>query len=324
MENRRNPNSRSEFSLNQIDLNLLRVFDMLMQERSVTKAAFRTGRTQSAVSHSLGKLRDIFKDELFTRDSGLMEPTPRANELSIVISSALADIRLAVNRHLHFDASETFRNFRIGVTDYIAVALLPRLIENFARAAPNATLNVLHVQESNALTRLKNREVECAIVGNAHLNDPDLVEVVLSMDKMVCAGWSGNLILDSFDAERYLASPHLQISSDGVSDGFADIALKKMNLKRKVVATIPHYLVAPWIIKGTDLITAFGDSILPVLPRESETRVVLPPIPLPDLKVSLIYERNLEVDPAHSWLRGLIQDVSDTQQKLKAEFYEQA
>ena len=122
----------TEFSLDLIDLNLLRIFDILMQERSVTKTAQRTGRTQSAVSHSLGKLRDIFQDELFSRDARRMEPTLRAIELSTVISASLSDIRHVIDRHLHFEASETRRNFRVGLSDYTAATFLPSLIERFA------------------------------------------------------------------------------------------------------------------------------------------------------------------------------------------------
>lgn len=314
--------SRSEFSLNQIDLNLLRVFDILMQERSVTMAATRLGRTQSAISHSLGKLRAVFKDDLFSRDSGLMEPTPRARELAVVISRALADIQATVDQHLNFEPAKTRRNFRIGLSDQTSVAFMPKLIEEFSAKAPHATLNVLHVLDTDVPSSLKNRDMECAIIGNTLLQEGLLRVIDIARDAVVCAGWQGNPLLDDFNAERYLESPHLQISADGKSLGIADIALKSIGLTRQVVATIPHYLVAPWVIKGTRLITVFADSVLLALPEESETRILAPPIPLPDVVHSLIYERSMEEDPGHKWFRGLLRSIADAQRQRKETVYQ--
>ena len=313
----------SEFSLNQIDLNLLRTFDILIQERSVTRSAIRLGRTQSAVSHSLGRLREIFNDVLFSWDSGHMEPTPRAKELAIVISRALADIRLVVDRHLNFEPAKTTRNFRIGLSDYTAVTFLPTLIDSFSKIAPHATLNVVHAREPDVLESLRSREVECAVLGNARVEGDQFEVIELSKDRMVCGGWSGNGLLDDFTPERYLASPHLQISADGTAVGVADTVMRAMGFTRRVIATIPHYLVAPWVIKGTQLVTVFGDGVLLALPKESEIRIVPPPINLPEVTISLIFERNVAFDPGHMWFRNLITGVSDSQKIRKEKIYEQ-
>jgi len=307
-----------EFSLDQVDLNLLRIFDILMQERSVTKTAQRTGRTQSAVSHSLAKLREIFQDELFSRDALRMEPTLRALELAAVISTSLSDIRHVVDRHLHFEPAETRRNFRVGLSDYTAATFLPKLIERFNAAAPHATLNVLHTRQSEVASLLQARAIECAVLGNVVVDDDRISRVVLSVDKMVCAGWSGNAALQELTLERYLEASHLQISADGVGEGLSDAALRQMGLRRKVVATVPHYLVAPWILKGTPLLTAFGDSLVLALDSASETYVVAPPFDIPDVTVVLVFERRLEADLGCKWLRSLIEEVWVEQRGRKA------
>lgn len=309
------------FSLNQIDLNLLRTFDALMQERSVTKAAEFLGRTQSATSHSLSRLRYIFKDELFSRDSGVMEPTPRAKELAAVLTRALADIRQVVDRHLNFEPASTFRNFRIGLSDSTSVTILPNLIQNFSAQAPNATLNVLHTKEAEVLDLLKTKQIECAVLGNTSLKGDQIMTVQLSTHKMVCAGWKGNGLLDDLTQERYLSSPHLQISADGRSDGVADIVLRGLGLKRKVIATISHYLVAPWILKGTPLITVFGDEFVFAISEETETKIVPVPFHLPDVRVSMIYERSADGDAGLAWLRGLIMATAEAQRALKEDAY---
>lgn len=310
----------AEFSLNHIDLNLLRTFDVLMYERSVTRAADRLGRTQSAISHSLSRLREVFQDQLFTRDSGIMEPTARAKELAEVISRSLHEIRIAVDRHLNFDPATSVRNYRIGLSDYTAVTFLPELIETFSSLAPNASLNVVHAREPDALGLLRNREVEYAVLGNA--NATTHFEVVeLSRDRMVCGGWKGNPRMSKMSLDQYLTSPHLQISADGVARGVADIALERLGLRRKVIATIPHYLVAPWVIKGTELISVFGDGVLFTLTEESEIAIVPTPIELPDVTISMIFDRANELDPGHRWFRELIVAVSAKQKMLKEGLY---
>lgn len=314
------PNENA-FSLNHIDLNLLRTFDALMQERSVSKAAERIGRTQSATSHSLSRLRLIFKDELFSRESGVMEPTPRAKELAAVLTPALADIRQVVDRHLNFEPASTFRNFRIGLADSTAVTVLPSLIKNFSLQAPNATLNVLHTREAEVLDLLKTKQIECAVLGNVSIKSEQITTVQLSTHKMICAGWKGNSLLDDLTEERYLSSPHLQISSDGKAEGAADVVLSGRGLKRRVVATISHYLVAPWVIKGTPLLTVFGDDFVFAITEETETRIVPAPFPLPDVRFSMIYERSAESDAGHAWLRDLIMATSKVHEALKEEAY---
>lgn len=195
---------------------------------------------------------------------------------------------------------------------------LKDLFRQVSVEAPGATLNILHARETEIVDRLRNRDVECVILGNPSLNDPHLEKHVLIADRMVCAGWSGNPSLVDMSRAKYLAADHLQISADGQAEGATDLALREMNLSRRVVATVPHYLVAPWIIRGTSLITTFGDSVLLALTPESETVIFDPPIPLPDVLLTLIYERYLDADPGHVWLRELIGTVAREVQYAKA------
>lgn len=308
-------------SLNQIDLNLLHVFHMLMEERSVTRAAMRAGRSQSAVSHSLNKLRAIFKDELFYREGRRMEPTPRSIELAATISGALGDIQDAIDRHWHFDAAQTHRNFRIGLLDYTGALYLPLLIDEFSRRAPHASLNIIHAREQDILNMFKGGELECAIVGNPNTRPGDFSEQLLAIDRMVCACWSGSYQGSPPDLEAYLAAPHLQISTDGMSRGLTDEALVRLGYTRRVVATIPHYLAAPWVIKGTPIITAFGDGMLQMLYPETETMIFKPPVRLPDINIKLLYLPHLDDDLGHAWLRALIGHVAEQLSRQKEDAY---
>lgn len=290
------------------DLNLLRVFEIVMRERSVTKAAVVLGRTQSAISHSINKLRYMFKDELFTRDGGSMRPTPRALELLVDFADPLAALRAAMGRYQTFDPSETKRNFRIGLTDYHSFLLLPRFIQEFAKQAPEATLNVIPVTAAEVADLIHSRQLDCALIGSFIQDDPSLVKTELGEDRLLCAVWSGSrLAKGPLTLDRYLAASHVQISSDGLSEGLADIALQKRGLSRRVVATFSNYLMMPWVVRGTELLTHCGDNMVQLLEDGSEITLLQPPLPIPNVAVYLISHRLVITDPAIIWLKAFIE-----------------
>lgn len=298
-----------------MDLNLLRVFDVMMRERSVTRAAAELGRTQSAVSHSLSKLRYLLKDELFTRDGGEMRPTPRAVDLLSDIAAALATIRASIDRHQVFNPATTRRNFRVGLTDYHAMIFIPGLIREFSRQAPNATLNVIPANGPDIGSSVYLRQVDCALTGAAIRDDPNLLKVELGQDRLFCAVWSGSKIArGGMTLEAYLASSHLQISADGQAEGLADAALKQRGLRRNVVATISNYLVLPWALRGTELITHCGDAILQMLDERSEVSLISPPLPISDVNAWLIVHRQMANDPGTKWLREVIVGIYNESQ----------
>jgi len=307
-------------SSDDVDLNLVRVFDVLMRERSVTRAADCLGRTQSAVSHSLAKLRVLFGDELFIRDGGNMQPTPRALELVGDLSDALGKIRASIGRYKVFDPATTERKFRVGLTDYHAMIFIPGLIREFAKQAPNATLSVIPANRVEAETTDYFRQVDCTLTG-AHLrDDTSLVKVELGQDRLLCAVWSGSQIArNPLSLETYLSAAHLQISADGLSEGLADAALSERGLKRKVVATISNYLVMPWVLRETELITHCGDAILQMLDDTSEVTLLSPPIPIASVSANIVIHRQMAADPGTLWLRRLVTELYHSAQIKKNE-----
>jgi len=309
-------------NLRALDLNLLLIFDAIMQERHVTRAAERVGRSQSAVSHSLKNLRQIFKDDLFVRTAGEMDPTPRAMELAGPISLALADIQGALDSYLHFDPGQSHRSFNIGMSDATAFMFLPDLITKFRSAAPNATINVRNVSAARGYHLLRIGELDCVILGNAPEVSQHLVSKTILTEKFLCAMWNHNPVLDSpLTLDTFLSCQHLQISLDGISPGQVDVELEKMDLKRNVAATIPHYLVAPWIIVDTDLIVTCGEAPLMAMTGTSAITLAKPPIDIPDVVFSMITDQRVRTDPGNIWLRSLIMKQADDMQNQKTELY---
>ena len=300
---------KKAFNPNKVDLNLLKVFDLLMEERSVTRAAQRTSRTQSAISHSLNKLRDIFGDELFVNQAGTMNPTALARELGPVIAQALADLQSVVDRNIDFRPDQSSRQFRVGVTDYTGALYLPDLLKRFSHEAPGARLRIIPVLLYEAAEVLASFELDALLIGNPIIKGSHIVETVLARHEMLCAAWIGNELAENLTLENYLASPHLQISPDGDEKGVSDKALADLGLTRRVTAVIPHYMVAPKVLRGTQMIAAFADGMLPLLDERSEVRVMRPPFEMPNVKVSLVYARSKQADAGHLWLRSCVRAV---------------
>lgn len=295
-----------------LDLNLLKVFEALMLERSTSRAAERLGRTQSAVSHALNRLRSTLNDELFTRSMGEMLPTPLAMELASEVLPALQAIYAKIEQGNGFDPARATREFVIGVTDYTAVGLCSRVLQRVAQEAPGTSLRFVHAGDRQTEELLLRREADLAVLGNTSVHNTDLICAQVDSDRNICLGWSGNALMQPpLTLEGYLAARHLQVSIEGLSYGMADRALDRLGLKREIQAFIPHYTMAPRVIQGTDLLVIVGERVFLELSPEDDVLAQLPPLEIPEVTISLIYRKTSLEDPAHQWLRGVIERCLD-------------
>lgn len=300
----------ANMNFNNFDMNLLRVFDALMQEKSVTRAAERLHRTQSAISYSLAKLRALFADELFVRDGGAMRPTSVALDVYPELSGALMNIRVLLDRRQRFEPASSRRNFRIGLTDYHSTILVPDLIREFTQNAPHASFNVIPINSPDLMEMLTTGRLDCALssayVGSEHA----LAELPLGNYELLCAAWAGSTMArERIDLNRYLELPHLQISADGMSEGIADQALRKIGLKRRVLVTIANYLLLPWALRETELISHCGSSLTQVFDASTGIIFFPPPLEVPEVRLSLLFSRQLATDEPTMWLLNLISEI---------------
>src|SRR5271163_2138080 len=149
-----------------VDLNLLKAFDALTNERAVTRAAGRIGLSQPAMSHALSRLRDLFADDLFVRTPTGMEPTARAREIAPLVAAAIEHIEAALNLGVGFDPARSAGIFTAGMAEYAEVALVGRLAGAFARQAAKATLRLTPVTGTEAAGQLDSGAIDVAV---AHL-----------------------------------------------------------------------------------------------------------------------------------------------------------
>src|SRR4051812_31423486 len=145
------------------DLNLLRVFDVLLEERNVTRAGARLGLTQSAVSHALNRLRYALNDELFIRGPSGMQPTPRALEMGPQVHAALNQLQAALS-FPDFDPATSERRFTVAAGSYACGVLAPPLVGRLSREAPLAELVILE-RAGDAMERLDARRIDFLVGG---------------------------------------------------------------------------------------------------------------------------------------------------------------
>ncbi len=286
-----------------LDLNLLKVFDALLRERSVTRAAASVGLSQPAASHALARLRELFADELFVRLPHGMEPTPRALELGELVVGALGQVRRALDISQGFDPATTSRQFAVGMVEHAQIVLAPLLTQHFATQAPNASLQLLPVDFTSLIDRLDANRVTMAL-GNLRDPTPQYRRQLLYQDRMaVVARRDDPLAQQPLTAERYAAARHLLVTPAGRTPGNIDSVLLGRNLKRKVVLTLASYLAVPQALSHARLLVSLPRLVGEYLARLDPELVVLDmPFERP-VDLNLFWHPRHDGDAAERWLR---------------------
>jgi DNA-binding transcriptional LysR family regulator len=299
----------NEIDLRHADLNLLVVFQMLLAERHVGRAASRLGLTQSAASHALGRLRVLFGDPLFVRHPKGVEPTMRA----LALAPAIVDI---LNRAQSILAAPAFdpnvaRSFTIATIDLTVPTIIVPLIEHLRRVAPAIDLRVVPLVREDVVAAFDRQEIDMAI-----LNFPDppkrVARVPVLKDRYVGIARRGHPGLKgrTLTAKTYAALPHLLFSPRGDPKGIVDEPLAQLSgVKRRVVMTIPHISAAPLIVARTDLVAVIAERIARHYAAKLNLILFDPPISLPEFTISVLTSAARAGDPALEWLQRQVMHV---------------
>ena len=290
-----------------LDLNLLVVLDVLLRERSVTRAAARLGRTQSAISHALNRLRDALGDELLIREGHMMRPTARGEALAETLPPALDLVRRAVADSGPFDPSTCARTFRLAAPDFLGAAL-PDLLGAVGAAAPGARVELLPAGEGSFAELAEGRS-DLLVAPPALGGRGAVHHEPLGASAWRVVGRPGHPAFACWSAEAWAAWPHLQIRTTGGGSGPVDRAAAAAGRTRTIGAVIPHFATAPAILRRTDLLLTVPRVALYGLvePFGLEERPV--PFELPPMPLALHWSAVLGGEPAVAWFRGRVAQV---------------
>jgi DNA-binding transcriptional LysR family regulator len=285
-----------------MDLNLFVMFDVIYAERNLTRAAEMLNITQPAVSNALNRLRMVFDDELFIRKPHGMEPTPVADNIISQVREALTLLNFSLNEGATFDPVRSEKIFRFSMNDLSQFLLLPPLLEKLQIQAPGVGASCFYVGREGLAKELASGQIDIAIDAPL-INDPNLCHQPLSGEEYVCVvrpdhPYSGADIT----IDEYLSFRHIHVSSRRSGDGFVDAMLNKKGLNRTVAVRVQHYMVAPRIIRHTNLAWTVPRN----LAKHLNLRVIELPFELPTMDWHLYWHKSADNDQANRWMRELL------------------
>ncbi len=292
--------------LKDLDLNLLRVFVQLAQDRKVSLAAENLGLSQPAVSNALARLRRLLGDELFLRTARGMQPTPLAEQLALPIQAALASIQDSLASKLSFEASSSARQFALAMTDIGEFHFLPRLMAGLAVVAPGVTISTVRSTAVNLRFDMENGKVDLAI---GHLPDlgTDFHRRRLFSQRYVCLMRKGHPMLRAADKlKAFGQAKHAQVVSAGTGHGRVDEVIARTGVQRRIHLCVPHFVALADILEKSDLVATVPEAFALRSVQHFRLALLEHPVRLPPIDINLFWHAKAQREPGNQWLRDLI------------------
>ena len=294
--------------LRRIDLNLLVVFEAVVAEASVSRAARRLHLSQSALSHSLTRLRDAFGDPILVRQGRGMEPTARA-------LGALPEVRSLLDRVGHlfadggrFSPATADRNVHIGASDLAAATVLPAVVARVRKEAPAMRLRVCHAGRVDAPGMLRSGQLDLAF-GVFNNLTADLRSQPLLEERYLCAVAAESTMPAPATEAEYLARDHVNVLVQGDVLGLIDEALARRGLARSIAVTVAHFSTALVLLPDTEMVyTGPAGLFAQAVVGASRIRTFPPPVELPPFRTQMAWSQRTHEDEGLRWLRACIED----------------
>jgi DNA-binding transcriptional LysR family regulator len=305
-----------------LDLNLLRVFDAVMTEQNLTRAANQLAMTQPAVSNALKRLRDTLDDDLLVRTSHGMKPTPRAEELWPAVRDALAGLQAALTPE-NIQISDARSTFRIAMADSTASLLLPSLMRTIKREAPGLSIRMSSLTTRDPRPMLQQHEIDLAVgsfpgiatqlsagqhplltLRHQHLYSGRHVCVMRRAHPLA----EGELTLD-----KYCAADHALVSFSGHPSGLIDEVLANMGRSRRICLTVNQFFTVGRVVAQSDLISVMPHHLLSSTGVDHVLIEKELPFALPALSVDMLWHERDNRSGAHKWLRDKLAAIADNE-----------
>lgn len=301
--------------LHGVDLNLLVSLDALLTTSSVTQAAAVLGVSQSAMSHTLGRLRRLFNDPLLVRSGSGMVPTPRSQTLAVPLRERLVSLGQLLETPGAFVPESAKRTFRLIAPDLFDALLLPRLAVTVCGAGPGLNIAMLPSQSIVRDDALATGDLDIALApvgeGQAMVAASDMMQRALFRDRFVCYLRREHPLLERpWTAETFAAADHAMVTLSGRGNGIVDSVLAEHGLSRRVALRIPSFTTMPHVIRQADLVLTGPASLAALMPPDVVVRE--PPIALPGHSMAMVWHRRFDADAGHRWLRERLVEVGAT------------
>lgn len=293
-----------------LDLNLLIALDMLLEERSVSRAAKRLHLSQPAMSAALNRLRDYFGDPILTATGNRMIPTPHALHLQLQLRPLLGQAEKLLATSTMFDPSTSERRFRICVSDYLVIVLFAELIPRLEELAPGIRVELVRPTDDVA-TMLEQGELDLlvtlpALVSSQHPTEPLLV------DRHVVVGWDRNpLLVDGLTEEQFLAARHVAVRISNLRPAFVEAHLRRLGKERRVDVTVASFALAPEVLVRTQRLAVMHERLARVFASRLPITYQQLPFDFPVFEEVLQYHQVGVADAGLRWLIAQVRAVFD-------------
>jgi DNA-binding transcriptional LysR family regulator len=310
---------RAAMSFLTLDLNLLRVFDAVMIEQNLTRAASHLAMTQPAVSNAIKRLRESLGDELLIRTAYGVKPTPRAEALWPAVRQALASLEAAVTPET-FDVSKAHATFRMAMADATAAFWLPSLMRSIEKDAPGVNVRMVPLTTREPRPMLLRGDIDLAVgffPGVAAQLSSDTGSPIrherLYSGHYVCVMRKNHpLAKVDLTLDRYCEANHLLVSFSGRAHGLSDEALAQLGRERRTLLTVNQFFTAGRVVANSDLITVLPKHLIASTGMTDSLVWRELPFTLPTVHLDMLWHERDARSPAHKWLRNHFESTSKT------------
>ena len=311
-------------SFKTLDLNLLKVFDAVMEERSVLRASHKVALSQSAVSHSLARLREMLADELFIRTGAGMQPTARALAMAPLVRDALRSLEAAVELP-RFDPASSTKQFTLAANDFTTMVLAAPLRKLLSREAPSIDLGIKPVTRIDLAEQIDLGRIDIAI---GVFSDPPSrfrSQLLFQYDDVLIT--SARHKICGLDPAGLARLPLVVVSFGGEQEGAIDGFISERGLARRsemydrlaleqalstsdcpprIAVSLPHFLALPALIEDTDLAAIVPRPLAELLEKRYAIAACDLPYATTPLEVRMLWHHSMEDEPSHKWMHGIL------------------
>ncbi len=290
------------------DLGLLMIFDAIMTEGSITRAAERLSLTQPAVSNSVSRMRTIWKDELFVKEGRNIQPTLFAQNLWSQIRAPIQILNDAVEPH-QFDPATSTRTFKLAIPSAVVDIAWQPLRAIIEAEAPQINIHAVPYTIVNGEQVLNDAEVDL-MIGSSNLNSVVIHGQYLFTPEYVCIMRKDHpLAKPNMTIDEFVDAPHLLVSLSGDVTGVTDQILAQQGKQRRIAMSVNHFSVMPSLVENSDLIAVVPPTAVEEAIFSRRVAVVKPPFPIPGPQVSSFWHKRQEKDGGLMWIRGHVNKI---------------
>ena len=300
-----------QINLRSVDLNLLTIFDAIMQTGKISAAAKQLGMTQPAVSNALGRLRLTFEDELFLRSRYGMTPTPKARELFEPVREALALIESTLAARASFDPEESSRTFNLAIGDFGEIVLLPALLKRLGAHQGDLRIRSFPELDSSSYDLVKQGQLDFYFDYRPARHEQLDSCPFTTEELVVIARRDHPSLRRTLTRKQYLDADHIILNDRHSGPSLLERVLRQDSpIPRRSVVEINQYVAVPGLVSCTDCIATLPRRMAEHFAQREPIRLLPLPFRTKQSTTHLIWHRSQEKDPGHQWLKGVMLEIA--------------